>query len=129
MSAYFGILDICKAKEGETVVVTGAAGCVGSIAGQIAKMKGCRVIGVAGSDEKGQLLKEWGFDDFINYKKPNFRESLEKCAPKGVDCFFDNVGGENSSIIINHMNEFGRICICGYLSAYNAPVDNYPTGM
>lgn len=84
-------MEICKPKEGETVVVTGAAGAVGSAVGQIAKIKGCRVIGIAGSDEKGQLLKEWGFDEFINYKKPNFAETLEKYTPNGIDCYFDNV--------------------------------------
>lgn len=73
------------------MVVTGAAGAVGSIVGQIAKIKGCKVIGVAGSDEKGQFLKELGFDEFINYKEPNFAESLKKYAPNGVDCYFDNV--------------------------------------
>lgn len=91
MTAYFGFLELCNPKEGETVVVTGAAGAVGSVVGQIAKIKGCRVIGVAGSDEKGQLLKELGFDEFINYKKPNFGETLAKYAPKGIDCYFDNV--------------------------------------
>lgn len=73
-------------------MVTGAAGAVGSIVGQIAKIKGCRVIGIAGSDEKGKLLKDFGFDEFINYKKPNFSESLKSYAPNGVDCYFDNVG-------------------------------------
>lgn len=73
------------------MVVTGAAGAVGSIVGQIAKIKGCRVIGIAGSDEKGEQLKQWGFDEFINYKKPNLDESLKKYAPNGIDCYFDNV--------------------------------------
>lgn len=76
------------------MVVTGAAGAVGSVVGQIAKIKGCKVIGVAGSDEKGKLLKEWGFDEFINYKNPNFAETLAKLAPNGIDCYFDNVSWE-----------------------------------
>lgn len=90
-TAYFGFLEICKPKEGETVVVTGAAGAVGSVVGQIAKIKGCKVIGIAGSDEKGQFLKELGFDHSINYKKPNFAETLAKYSPNGIDSYFDNV--------------------------------------
>lgn len=91
-TSYFGFLEICKPKEGETVVVTGAGGAVGSHVGQIAKIKGCYVIGVTGSDEKGKLLIEkYGFDKYINYKKPNFAETLKEYAPKGVDCYFDNV--------------------------------------
>jgi len=120
-TAYFGLLEICKPKEGETVVVTGAAGAVGSIVGQIAKLKGCKVIGFAGTQEKCDYLKkELGFDYAFNYKTDNIKESLKKAAPKGVDCYFDNVGGEISSQIISHMNLYGRISVCGSISTYNS---------
>lgn len=85
-------MELCKPKQGETVVVSGAAGAVGSHVGQIAKIKGCRVIGITGSDEKGKaLLEEFGFDVFINYKKPNLDKQLSNAAPNGIDCYFDNV--------------------------------------
>lgn len=120
-TAYFGLLELCKPKEGETVVVTGAAGAVGSVVGQIAKIKGCKVIGFAGSQEKcDYLVKELGFDYAFNYKTDDIKESLKKAAPKGVDCYFDNVGGEISSTIIGHMNLYGRIAVCGSISAYNS---------
>ena len=90
-TAYFGLLDICKPKAGETVVVSGAAGAVGSLVGQIAKIKGCNVVGFAGTDEKCNWLKSIGFDHAFNYKKADVTESLAKAAPKGVDCYFDNV--------------------------------------
>lgn len=91
-SAYFGFLELCKPKEGETVVVSGAAGAVGHHVGQIAKIKGCKVIGIAGSDKKGQkLINEYGFDKFINYKSENVDQKLKEYAPAGVDCYFDNV--------------------------------------
>lgn len=97
-TAYFGLLEICKPKSGDTVVISGAAGAVGSHVGQIAKLKGCTVIGLAGSDEKGQwLTEELQFDHFINYKTENLRKSLKAAAPKGVDCYFDNVTSRNSS--------------------------------
>lgn len=96
-------MEICKPKEGETVVVTGAAGAVGNVVGQIAKIKGCRVIGVTGSDEKGEALKELGFDEFINYKKPNFAETLAKYAPNGIDCYFDNVSTIRRTVIKYHL--------------------------
>lgn len=90
-TAYFGLLEICKPQAGETVVVSGAAGAVGSIVGQIAKIKGCKVIGIAGSDEKGQWLKSLGFDSVINYKTQDIRKALAEAAPNRVDCYFDNV--------------------------------------
>lgn len=91
-TAYFGFLEICKPKAGETVIVTGAAGAVGSIVGQIAKIKGCRVVGVTGSDEKGQyLIDKFGFDAYVNYKLGDLDQQLEKAAPEGIDCYFDNV--------------------------------------
>ncbi|XP_038214472.1 prostaglandin reductase 1-like [Zerene cesonia] len=126
-TAYFGFLEICHPKAGETVVVTGAAGAVGSIVGQIAKIKGCKVIGFAGTDDKvAWLQNELGFDKAYNYKTCNVNEVLKIAAPNGVDCFFDNVGGEMSSMIINHMNDFGRVSVCGSISAYNADVSQLP---
>ena len=102
------------------MVVTGAAGAVGSHVGQIAKIKGCTVIGIAGSDEKGKwLVDDLGFDHFINYKDDKFKEKLEQATPKGVDCYFDNVGGEISSIVISRMNLYGRVSVCGSISGYN----------
>lgn len=128
-TAFFGLLELCQPKAGETVVVTGAAGAVGSLVGQIAKLKGCRVVGFAGTDEKCQWLeKELGFDKAINYKKGNMRAALLEAAPKGVDCYFDNVGGELSSIIINQMNLFGRIAVCGSISSYNLEPKDLPKG-
>lgn len=123
-TAYFGLLEICQPKAGETVVVTGAAGAVGSLVGQIAKLKGCHVIGFAGSDDKCQWLeKELQFDKAINYKNGDMKKALKEAAPKGVDCYFDNVGGELSSIIINQMNTFGRVAVCGSISSYNTMGD------
>merc|ERR1719242_976980 len=120
-TAYFGFLEICQPKAGETVVVNGAAGAVGSLVGQIAKIKGCHVIGFAGSDEKCDLLiKDFGFDKAYNYKKTKVEDALKNGAPKGVDCFFDNVGGEDAVTVIKHMNKFGRITRCGAISTYNA---------
>lgn len=128
-TAYFGFLEICQPKAGETVVVSGAAGAVGSVVGQIAKLKGCRVIGFAGSDEKCQwLTNELGFDHAINYKKSDHRLALSKAAPNGVDCYFDNVGGELSSTVIQQMNLFGRVSVCGSISSYNGPTDELPKG-
>lgn len=123
-TAYFGLLEICHPKEGETLVVTAAAGSIGSHAGQIGKIKGCRVIGFAGSDEKCRLLEdELGFDKAINYKSLGVAKKLKDAAPDGVDCFFDNVGGELSAIIIKQMNQFGRISACGALAEYSSTVD------
>ncbi|VVC96244.1 unnamed protein product [Leptidea sinapis] len=126
-TAYFGFLEICQPKQGDTVVVTGAAGAVGSIVGQLAKIKGCKVIGFAGSEDKvAWLEKELGFDKAYNYKTVNVHEVLQVAAPNGVDCYFDNVGGEISSIIISHMNTFGRVAVCGSISAYNDNVLELP---
>ncbi|KPI93078.1 Prostaglandin reductase 1 [Papilio xuthus] len=120
VTAYFGFLEICKPKAGETVVVTAAAGAVGSLVGQIAKIKGCHVIGFAGSDDKVEWLeKELGFDKALNYKTVDIATTLKKVAPNGVDCYFDNVGGEISSIIINQMNKFGRVSVCGSIASNN----------
>ena len=120
-TAYFGFLELCQPKPGETVVVNGAAGAVGSLVGQIAKIKGCHVVGFAGSDEKCDfLVNALGFDRAYNYKKTKVGEALKDGAPNGVDCFFDNVGGSDAAVIINdHMNAFGRISVCGAISIYN----------
>ncbi|CAH2097299.1 unnamed protein product [Euphydryas editha] len=120
ITAYFGFLEICQPKAGETVVVTGAAGAVGSVVGQIAKIKGCKVIGFAGSDDKVKWLEEeLGFDKAFNYKTVDIQTVLKAAAPNGVDCYFDNVGGEMSSVIIGQMNKFGRVSVCGSISTYN----------
>jgi len=122
LSAYCGLLHCCDPKSGETVFVNSAAGIVGSIVGQIAKIKGCRVIGCAGSDEKCDWLKtDLGFDFVFNYKKQNVSEALKEGAPDGIDCYFDNVGGEMTiTVIQKFMNRFGRIACCGSLSVYNS---------
>ncbi|XP_050350573.1 prostaglandin reductase 1-like [Nymphalis io] len=119
-TAYFGLKEICKPKEGETIAITGAAGAVGSHVGQIGKLLGCRVIGFAGTDEKCEYLeKELGFDRVFNYKTSNIKAALKEGAPNHVDCYFDNVGGEISTKIMNHMNKFGRVAVCGSVSSYN----------
>lgn len=126
-TAYFGLLELCQPQPDETVVVTGAAGAVGSLVGQIAKVKGCRVIGFAGSDDKVDWLeRDLGFHKAINYKTADIAKALKEAAPNGVDCYFDNVGGEISSIIINQMNDFGRVSVCGSISSYNEDPTNMP---
>ncbi|NXM36363.1 PTGR1 reductase, partial [Oxyruncus cristatus] len=120
LTAYFGLLEICKMKPGETVLVNAAAGAVGSVVGQLAKIGGCKVVGCAGSDDKVAYLKKIGFDEAFNYKTiKSLDEALRKASPDGYDCFFDNVGGEFASIAINHMKKYGRIAICGAISLYN----------
>jgi hypothetical protein len=121
MTAYFGFLDICQPKAGETVVVSGAAGAVGSLVGQIAKIKGCRAIGIAGADSKvGWLVDELGFDGAFNYKTtPDYPAKLKELCPKGIDCYFDNVGGAITDAVFPLMNVFGRMSICGQISQYN----------
>ncbi|XP_040593773.1 prostaglandin reductase 1 [Mesocricetus auratus] len=120
LTAYFGLLDICGVKGGETVMVNAAAGAVGSVVGQIAKLKGCKVVGAAGSDEKVAYLKKLGFDAAFNYKTvKSLEEALRTASPDGYDCYFDNVGGEFSNTVIHQMKTFGRIAICGAISQYN----------
>lgn len=126
-TAYFGFLELCEPKPGETLVVSTAAGAVGSLVGQIGKLKGLRVVGITGSQEKCDwIVNDLGFDAAINYKTDNIDEELKKAAPNGVDCYFDNVGGEISSIVINQMNTFGRISVCGSITVYNSTMDAYP---
>ncbi|MCM3782486.1 NADP-dependent oxidoreductase [Neobacillus mesonae] len=121
LTAYFGLMDIGRPKAGETVVVSGAAGAVGSIVGQIAKIQGARVVGIAGSDEKiSWLTNELGFDAAINYKTAtNLKEELEKACPQGVDVYFDNVGGDISDAVMTQLNDYARIPLCGAISSYN----------
>lgn len=122
LTAYFGLIHIGEPKTGETVVVSGAAGAVGSVVGQIAKINGCHVVGIAGSQRKVDYLKnELGFDEVINYKQTyNMTEAIEKACPQGVDVYFDNVGGEISDAVMLHINRFARIVLCGQISMYNA---------
>jgi NADPH-dependent curcumin reductase CurA len=121
MTAYFGLFDVAKMREGETVVVSGAAGAVGSAAGQMAKIKGARVIGIAGGEEKCRwLIEELGFDVAIDYKGDDVRRALREAAPKGVDVYFDNVGGEILDAVLTRLARGARIVICGAVSQYNA---------
>jgi NADPH-dependent curcumin reductase CurA len=120
ITAYFGLLDVGALKEGETVVVSGAAGAVGCVVGQIAKIKNCRAIGIAGGTEKCAWLKdECGLDAVIDYKKENVEQRLGELCPKGIDVFFDNVGGAILEAGIEHIAEKGRIVLCGGISGYN----------
>ena len=121
MTAYFGLMYIGQPKEAETVVISGASGAVGTIVGQIAKLKGCRVVGVAGDDDKCSfLMKELGFDAAINYKTTeNLHKALEDACPNGVDVYFDNVGGAVSDAVMTRINFQSRIIICGQISQYN----------
>lgn len=122
LTAYFGLLDIGQPKEGETVVVSGAAGSVGMFVGQIAKIKGARVVGIAGTDDKcAYLQKELGFDAVVNYKTTtNLGQALEAACPNGVDVYFDNVGGSISDAVMNLLNDYARIPLCGAISSYNS---------
>jgi NADPH-dependent curcumin reductase len=121
MTAYFGLLDIGNIKSGDTVVVSGAGGGVGIIAGQIAKIKGCKVIGITSSDEKGQnIVDNFNFDYFVNYKSPNWRDQLLAICPDGVDVFFDNVGGDVLNILLTCLREGARVVLCGAASQYNS---------
>jgi NADPH-dependent curcumin reductase CurA len=120
LTAYFGLLDIGQPQEGETVVISGAAGAVGSATGQIAKLKGCRVIGIAGGPDKcAYLVDELGFDGAIDYKSDNIRDRLKELCPKRVDIFFDNVGGEILDAVLSRIARGARIIICGAISQYN----------
>ena len=121
LAAYFGLMHIGKPKAGETVVVSGAAGAVGMVVGQIAKIQGCHVVGIAGSDEKTKLLTtEFGFDEAINYKTAtDMNKAIAAACPKGVDVYFDNVGGEISDAVIMNINFHARIPLCGQIALYN----------
>jgi NADPH-dependent curcumin reductase CurA len=121
LTAYFALLDVGRIREGDTVVVSGAAGAVGSVAGQIAKLKGCRVIGIAGGQDKcGTLLGEFGFDATIDYKSEDLRTALREHAPGGVDVYLDNVGGDVLDAVLTRLARGARIIICGAISQYNS---------
>jgi len=120
MTAYFGLLDIGQPKEGETVVVSGAAGAVGTVVGQIAKIKGCRVVGIAGGQDKCRwIVDDLGFDAAIDYKHEDVAAMLKQHCPKGVDVYFDNVGGEILDLVLARLARNARIVICGAISQYN----------
>jgi NADPH-dependent curcumin reductase CurA len=121
LSAYIALMDIGKPRKGETLVVSGAAGAVGSIVGQIGKLIGCKVVGIVGTDEKIDLLKtKFGYDEAINYKTtPDMKATIAELCPNGVDIYFDNVGGSISDGVIANMNNYGRIPVCGTISNYN----------
>ena len=121
LTAYFGLLEIGKLQERETVFVSGAAGAVGSVVGQIAKIKGCRVVGSAGTDEKvDYIVDELGFDAAFNYKRvTDYHTELQKLIPDGIDVYFDNVGGEITDAVFPNLRINGRVVICGQISQYN----------
>jgi NADPH-dependent curcumin reductase len=120
-TAYVGLLDIGQPKVGETVVISAASGAVGSAVGQIAKLHGCRVVGIAGGPQKRRyVVDELGFDGCVDYKTGRLREDLAAAAPNGIDIYFENVGGEIFDVVLSLMNPFGRIPVCGRISQYNA---------
>ena len=119
MTAYFGLLDVGRPKTGETVVVSGAAGAVGQVVGQIAKIKGCRVVGIAGGKDKCDYLRSIGFDAAIDYKHDDVKAALKQHCPKGVDVYFDNVGGDILDAVLTQLAMHARIVICGAISQYN----------
>nr|XP_046236515.1 prostaglandin reductase 1-like [Scatophagus argus]XP_046236516.1 prostaglandin reductase 1-like [Scatophagus argus]XP_046236517.1 prostaglandin reductase 1-like [Scatophagus argus] len=120
MTALYGIEDVLGLQKGETLLVNAAAGAVGSVVGQIAKIKGCKVVGSAGSDAKVAYLKELGFDKVFNYKTVgSLEEELKKASPEGYDCFFENVGGPFFTVALQQMKNFGRIAVCGGIATYN----------
>ena len=121
LTAYLGLSEIGKPKAGETLVVSGAAGAVGSVVGQIGKILGCRVVGIAGTDEKAALLKtRYGFDAAFNYiTTADMKQAIAEACPDGVDVYFDNVGGEITDGVLANINKFARLIICGSISVYN----------
>ena len=121
LTAYFGILEVAAMKKGEVVLVSGAAGAVGSVVGQIAKIKGCKVIGIAGGKNKcDYLLNELGFDAAIDYKNESLRKEIKRNCPKGIDIYFDNVGGETLDHALASLRINARVVICGAISQYNS---------
>lgn len=127
VAAYAGLMYVGRPKEGETVLVSAAAGATGSVVGQIAKIKGCRVVGIAGSDEKCRhVVENLGFDACINYKDEGFRDALKKACPRRIDVYFDNVGGSVLNEALGRLNMGARVALCGAISVYNA--DKKPPG-
>ncbi|WP_256566608.1 NADP-dependent oxidoreductase [Natrinema gelatinilyticum] len=131
LTAYIGTVEVGHVKPGDTVVVSGAAGAVGSVAGQIARIAGCRVVGIVGSDEKAAWLTgELGLDATINYQSAdNLSAAVAEACPRGVDLYFENVGGEVSDAVLDHLTDYSRVAVCGKISLYNlAPDDERMTG-
>lgn len=122
LTAYVGLLDHGRPKAGETVVVSAAAGAVGQVVGQLARIKGCRAVGIAGADDKcAYVVDELGFAAAVNYKAADFRDRLKQACPNGVDIYFDNVGGPVAEAVASLFNLYGRMLICGRIAAYNTP--------
>ena len=122
LTAYFGLLDIGQPKEGETLVISAAAGAVGAVAGQIGRIKGCRVVGIAGGPDKCRyIVDELGFDAAIDYKNQDVSAELARHCPRGIDIYFDNVGGEILDIVLSMLARHARVAICGAISQYNNP--------
>jgi NADPH-dependent curcumin reductase len=120
VTAYVGMTDICAPKAGETVVVTAASGAVGSVAGQLAKIYGCRTVGIAGGPDKCRyVMQELGFDACIDYKSEDVSAQLKEALPDGIDCLFENVGGEMFDRLLAHMNPFSRVALCGFISSFD----------
>ncbi|WP_408607819.1 NADP-dependent oxidoreductase [Bacillus xiapuensis] len=126
LTAYFGLMDIGKPQEGETVVISGAGGAVGSTAVQIATIAGARVVGIAGREDKVELIQKLGAAEAINYHEADFSQALQAACPEGVDVYFDNVGGEISDAVYPLLNKFARVVQCGAISSYNKPHDQGP---
>ena len=121
VTAWVGLLDICQPKAGDTVVVSAASGAVGSAVGQIAKLKGCRAVGIAGGKVKcDYVVNDLGFDACVDYKAGRLNQDLKAATPDGVDCYFENVGGEILDAVLRRTNAFARIAVCGLISQYNA---------
>jgi NADPH-dependent curcumin reductase CurA len=120
LTAYFGLLDVGKPRPGETVLVSGAAGAVGSVAGQIARLMGCRVVGTTGGKDKCKwLVDELGFDAAVDYKAGDLHRAVKAACPNGIDVYFDNTGGEVLSVALSRMNVYGRVACCGAISNYD----------
>ncbi|MFO1090570.1 MAG: NADP-dependent oxidoreductase [Hyphomicrobiales bacterium] len=121
LTAYFGLKYVAQAKAGDTVVVSAASGAVGQVVGQIAKLEGCRAVGIAGGPEKCKLVTDaFGFDAAVDHKRPDLEGQLKAACPKGIDVDFENVGGEIFDTVLGQMNRFGRVALCGLISMYNA---------
>jgi hypothetical protein len=121
LTAYFGLLEVGRPQKGETVAVSAAAGATGNVVGQIARIEGCRVVGIAGSDDKNAMLqRDLGFDATVNYKSATLREDLRAACPNGIDVYFDNVGGPLFDAVLPVMNLHGRVVCCGAVSQYDA---------
>ena len=120
-TAYVGMHNFAKPQKGETIVVSAASGAVGATVGQIGKIYGCRVVGVAGSEEKCNFTKsELGFDECVNYKDPDFKDKLKSACPDGIDIYWENVGGITFENVMPLLNDYARIPVCGLISLYNA---------